>query len=105
MASLAGAEFIEKHPKIKEHAKILSDEASTKYVESGAKKHVDTFKTKSGEKLDVVTGLAIYELLQERISLQDRYNDLLAAKLSEALERISELEKKLSKLNSSGDKS
>ena len=38
----------------------------------------------------------MYKLVQERLDLQDRYNDLLATKLHEALERISKLEKKLS---------
>jgi len=99
-ASLAGSEFIEKHPKIKEHAKRVSEGVSSKYEETGAKKHVDTIKTKSGEKLDVVSGQAMYELVEERLSLQDRYNDLLAIKLHEALERIAELEKKLLELNS-----
>jgi len=98
-----GTELIDKNPKLKEHAKNVSEEVSKRYVESGVKKHVDTVKTKSGEKIDMFSGQAMYELVQERLSLQDRYNDLLATKLHEALERICELEKKISDLISSKD--
>jgi hypothetical protein len=42
----------------------------------------------------------MYELVGERLGLQDRYNDLLAIKLHEALERIAELEKNLLELKS-----
>jgi hypothetical protein len=98
--STAGAEFIDKNPKIKEYANRVSEGVSSKYEESGAKKHVDTITTKSGEKLDVISGQAMYELVGERLSLQDRYNDLLAIKLHEALERIAELEKNLLELKS-----
>lgn len=99
--SLKSNEFVDKNPKLKEHAKKISEEVSTRFVESGAQRHIHTIKTKSGETLDVISGQAMYELVQERLSLQDRYNDLLATKLQEALERISELEKKISELNSS----
>jgi hypothetical protein len=37
----------------------------------------------------------MYQLVEERLTEQDRFNDLLATKLHEALERISELEKQL----------
>jgi len=97
LVSLKGKEIIGNNPKIIEHAKKISEGVSSKYEESGAKKHIDMIKTKSGEKLDVISGQAMYEIVQERLDLQDRYNDLLATKLHEALERISKLEKKLSK--------
>ncbi|MCH7535196.1 MAG: hypothetical protein IH948_05540 [Bacteroidetes bacterium] len=105
LVSLKGKEIIDNNPTIIEHTKKVSEGVSSKYEESGAKKHIDAIKTKSGEKLDVVSGQAMYELVQERLALQERYNDLLATKLNEALERISELEKKLSKLTSFGDES
>ena len=102
--SVASAEFIEKNPKIKEYAKRVSEEVSSRYDETGAKKHVDTIKTKSGEKLDLASGQAMYELVQERLSIQDRYNDLLAIKLHEALERIAKLENEILVNNSKKDK-
>ena len=103
MFSLKGKEIIDNNPKIIEHTKKVSEGVSSKYEESGAKKHIHTIKTKSGEKLDVISGQAMYGLVQERLDLQDRYNDLLATKLHEALERISELEKQLSEFDSSKD--
>lgn len=99
--SSKSTELIDSNPKLKEHAKKISEGVSSAYVESGVKKHLETAITKSGEQLDVLSGQAMYELVQERLALQDRYNDLLATKLHEALERISELEKILSKSISS----
>lgn len=102
--STKGNELLDKNPKVREHAKKISEVASKKYVETGAKQQVDAVITKSGEKLDVISGKAMYDLVQERLALQDRYNDLLAMKLHEALERISELEEMLSELTSRNTK-
>jgi hypothetical protein len=44
------------------------------------------------EKLDSATGQKMYDLVQERLAVQDQYNDVLAAKLHEALQRIEALE-------------
>ncbi len=44
------------------------------------------------EKLDSATGQKMYDLVQERLAVQDQYNDVLAAKLHEALQRIEVLE-------------
>lgn len=46
----------------------------------------------TGQAFDTITGQKILELLEQRISLQDRYNDILATKLEEALRRIAALE-------------
>jgi len=51
-------------------------------------------------KLDQVTGKQLVELLEERLQLQDTYNDILATRLSEALERISKLEAEVTVLRS-----
>lgn len=45
-----------------------------------------------GEQLDSVTGAKILALVEERLQIQSRYNDLLATKLEEALHRIAALE-------------
>ncbi|HEY4311445.1 MAG TPA: hypothetical protein VGN12_18495 [Pirellulales bacterium] len=44
------------------------------------------------DKLDQVTGKRLLELLEERLRRQDAYNDILATRLAEALERIAKLE-------------
>lgn len=46
-------------------------------------------------KLDEVTGKRLLELLEEKLRLQDAYNDVLATRLAEALARISKLEARL----------
>ncbi|HYX34120.1 MAG TPA: hypothetical protein VE954_13510 [Oligoflexus sp.] len=51
----------------------------------------------AGEQLDAISGAKILALVEERLQLQDRYNDILAAKLQEALDRIDQLEKQLAK--------
>jgi hypothetical protein len=47
------------------------------------------------DRLDQVTGKQLVELLEERLRIQDEYNDVLATRLAEALERIASLEEKL----------
>ncbi|MBI2486455.1 MAG: hypothetical protein HYW01_05770 [Deltaproteobacteria bacterium] len=88
-------EVVEKNPEIVNKAKKLASDVHKKYVESGAEEKVDIFTNKSSEKLDEISGHAMYKLVEERLAEQDRFNDLLATKLHEALERISELERKL----------
>ncbi len=48
--------------------------------------------------LDTFTGQKVLELVEERLTLQSRYNDILATKLDEALKRIEKLEAMLSKI-------
>jgi len=58
----------------------------------GAKK---TIKETTGAvvgKLDQVTGKKLVEMLETRLKVQDEYNDILATRLAEALERIAKLE-------------
>jgi hypothetical protein len=51
-------------------------------------------------RLDQVTGKRLVELLEQKLKLQDTYNDVLATRLAEALERISKLEVEVSELRS-----
>lgn len=48
-------------------------------------------------KLDEVTGKRLLELLEEKLAIQDTYNDILATRLAEALERIAKLEAEVGK--------
>jgi hypothetical protein len=47
------------------------------------------------DKLDQVTGKRLLELLEERLAAQDVYNNVLATRLAEALERIAQLEARI----------
>lgn len=61
----------------------------------GAKKALkDTTGAVVG-KLDQVTGKKLVEMLEERLRVQDEYNDILATRLAEALERIAKLEARI----------
>jgi hypothetical protein len=48
-----------------------------------------------GDKLDQVTGKQLVEMLEAKLRQQDEYNDILATRLAEALQRIAALEKRL----------
>ncbi len=52
-----------------------------------------------GKQLDAISGAAILKLVEERLEIQSRYNDVLATKLNEALERIEQLERAGSSVN------
>ncbi len=75
-------------------------ESAVKFVDSeldqrGTKKALkDTTGAVVG-KLDQVTGKRLIELLEEKLRIQDAYNDVLATRLAEALERIAKLEAKI----------
>jgi|GEM_PF-6515659 len=64
---------------------------------SVAKKTGETAKTTAdyvGEGFDVASGKKILALVEERLELQTLYNNVLAVKLEEALNRIAVLEEK-----------
>jgi hypothetical protein len=68
--------------------------------ERGAKKAIqDTTGAVLG-KVDQVTGKRLLELLEEKLRVQDTYNDVLATRLAEALQRIAKLEAVCKKLAS-----
>jgi len=72
-------------------------ESAVNYVdgeldERGAKRAIkDTAEAVVG-KLDQVTGKRLVELLEAKLRAQDEYNDILATRLAEALDRIGKLE-------------
>ncbi|HEY4260358.1 MAG TPA: hypothetical protein VGM98_09365 [Schlesneria sp.] len=51
-------------------------------------------------KLDEVSGKRLVELLEQKLRVQDSYNDILATRLAEALARISLLERRFDELTS-----
>ncbi len=72
-------------------------ESAVKYLDGeleqrGAKKAISETKGAVFGKLDQVTGKRLIELLEEKLRIQDEYNDILATRLAEALERIARLE-------------
>lgn len=73
----------------------LASSASKKYEESGAKETVDTVTGKVSEQFDVVSGQAMFQAVQDYLAIQSQYNDALANKLLEALDRIKQLEEKI----------
>ena len=65
----------------------------------GIKKAVTETAGAVVDKLDELTGKRLVELFEKRLKLQDEYNDILATRLAEALERISNLEARLKDAN------
>ena len=53
-----------------------------------------------GDKFGQITGKRLVEMLEEKLRLQDQYNDVLATRLAEALERIATVEARLNNATS-----
>ena len=73
----------------------LIDDASKAYQESVVKEKLDVATSATSHQFDVLTGQKMYDLVQERLSIQSEINDALAYKLQEALERIEYLEQNI----------
>ena len=52
----------------------------------------------TGDQLDKISGAKLLEIVEQRLELQAKYNDILAEKLDEALTRTQKLEEELKKL-------
>jgi hypothetical protein len=59
---------------------------------SGAKETIKATASVVSGKLDEVSGKRLVELLEKKLAIQDSYNDILATRLAEALDRIKALE-------------
>ena len=75
-------------------------ESAIQYVDAeldqrGAKQAIKSTTGAVVDKLDQVTGKRLLELLEEKLRIQDAYNDILATRLAEALERIAKLEARI----------
>ena len=75
-------------------------DAVAKYVDveldqRGVKQAVGKAAVAVSDKLDQVTGKQLVELLEAKLRRQDEYNDILATRLAEALNRIAALEARI----------
>ncbi len=66
--------------------------------ETGVTEKVSDLSNVATDHLDKVSGKKILDLVEERLGMQNEYNDVLAHKLEEALKRIDVLEKKIKKI-------
>jgi predicted Zn-ribbon and HTH transcriptional regulator len=62
---------------------------------TGITETVVTVSDTVSEEFDKISGKKILDLVEERLALQERYNDILATKLEEALQRIAALEERV----------
>lgn len=93
--SMGSAKEEYEHSDVKRYLDKLSAETKRFLDEHGITEHVSKAYDTTQEQLDVVSGSKILRLVEERLELQEKYNDVLATKLSEALQRIELLEARL----------
>lgn len=65
--------------------------------DKGLTETLSTIKGFTDDKLDTISGQKVLQLVQERLVIQEQYNNILATKLEEALDRIKSLEAQLKK--------
>jgi ElaB/YqjD/DUF883 family membrane-anchored ribosome-binding protein len=63
--------------------------------EAGISEFAGRVSQSANEHLDSISGAKMFALVEERLQIQDHYNDILASKLQDALDRIEKLEKLL----------
>ena len=78
-------------------------ESAVEYLDSeleqrGVKQALKETSAAVAGKVDEVIGKRLLELVEQRLQMQDLYNDVLATRLAEALERISRLETQLAEI-------
>lgn len=61
---------------------------------TGTKKMAMKVSKQVSDGFDAVTGAKILELVEQRLEIQSKFNDILATKLDEALEKLKMLEEK-----------
>ena len=81
--------------KATEVGKQTLNTANSAIDSSGVKDAVKATASVVSGKLDEVSGKRLVELLEKKLQIQDSYNDILATRLAEALDRISALEDRL----------
>ncbi|MBC97006.1 MAG: hypothetical protein CME63_04615 [Halobacteriovoraceae bacterium] len=81
---------------LEEHKVSERLDAATKTVMSTeVGKKASKLSGDASNALDEISGKKLLALVEERLTIQDTYNDILATKLEEALQRIEELEQRL----------
>lgn len=83
---------------IKKRVGALFQNTKQYLEDKGVTQKVDEASKYAGDHFDTVSGIKQFKLVEERLELQNQYNDILAQKLEEALSRISELETHLKKV-------
>lgn len=78
---------------VKKQVDQLASQAKQYLDETGVTEKVSKAYGVTQEHLDTMTGVRLLQLAEERMELQAKYNDILATKLAEALQRIEALEK------------
>lgn len=78
---------------VKKRVDQLTSQTEHYLDETGVTEKVSRAYGATQEHLDTVTGAKLLQLAEERMELQAKYNDILATKLAEALQRIEVLEK------------
>ncbi len=66
--------------------------------EYGVSRTIAEISATASDQLDAISGAKLLQLVEQRLELQARYNDILATKLDEALTRIELLEIEIAKL-------
>ena len=83
---------------LKEKAKKQTEKVKTFLEDKGITPKIKTATDFTEKQLDILSGNKALKLVEERLILQEKYNDILATKLDEALSRIENLEIKLNDL-------
>lgn len=68
--------------------------ANREFQNSAVKQKLVDVQEGVSDHLDTLSGAKILQLVEERLEVQAKYNDILATKLDEALQRLAALEKK-----------
>jgi len=81
---------------LKKKVEEASKKAKQVLDETGVTDAATTAYEATQEHLDAVSGAKILRLVEERLEIQARSNDILATMLDEALKRIEDLERRVS---------
>ena len=84
--------------RVAEVGKQTFNAANSAMDSTGVKDALKATATVVSGKLDEVSGKRLVELLEKKLQIQDSYNDILATRLAEALDRIQQLEERFSLL-------
>lgn len=82
------------HTGVKSKLESVSKVAKDLFESSGVTDAATHFSGAAGDTLDTLSGAKILALVEERLEIQSKYNDILATKLEEALSRIKLLEER-----------
>ena len=68
--------IVDSDAKVVTKAKDLATDVGRKYAKSGTKGKVDAVQSQISGKFDEISGQAMYQLVQERLAEQDRFNEV-----------------------------